>query len=233
MTKRRVVIGVSRLSENYANWLNRLHSGLEILDFYTLEAVDVAAGFQSIHGLLLTGGGDIDPALYGRQEDLVYCNGLDARRDRLEYGLIGLAFEFSIPILGICRGQQILNVFKKGSLYADIPTFVKNHIMHAGEQGDVHHAISIDRSSMLYSLTRTNGDTVNSSHHQAVNMIGEGFRASAFSSDGIIEAIEHTSADKSFCVAVQWHPERMEFENPLSRLVGKGFIEAVIESAGS
>ncbi len=227
MTKGRMVIGVSKLSANYAVWLNKLHNGLEIIDFYSLDLAEVAAVFPSISGLLLTGGGDIDPGLYGRKEDIAYCKGMDPRRDKLEISLIELSFTFNIPMLGICRGQQILNVVKKGTLYADIPAFVDSAIVHQGEE-DVYHTVTVDQQSLLFRLTQASTGTVNSSHHQAIHEIGEGFVASAFSSDGLVEAIEtKTSNGFSFCVAVQWHPERMDFDNPLSGLLGRGFIDEV------
>jgi putative glutamine amidotransferase len=226
MTRNRVVIGVSKLSANYSNWLNRLNSGLEIVDFYTLELPEVADRFNSISGLLLTGGGDIDPALYGSRELLPYCRDIDQRRDRLENGLIDLAFSLRIPVLGICRGQQMLNVARKGTLFADIPAFFKGNIIHQGKE-DVYHKVTVKEGSLLNRITGTTGETVNSSHHQAVREIASGFTAGAFSEDGLTEAIEiEMPGDHPFCLAVQWHPERMDFENPLSGKLGKGFLEA-------
>jgi|WetSurSiteA1Bulk_404760.scaffolds.fasta_scaffold18659_2 putative glutamine amidotransferase len=227
MTRKRILIGVSRLSPNYASWLYQLHSGLELVDFYTLDASELAAQFDSISGLLLTGGGDVDPGLYDRAEDLPYCRGIDARRDRLETGLIDLAFELGIPILGICRGQQILNIVKGGSLYSDIPAFIQEPLEHYSESGDVWHPVSIDPGSLLFRLSRTTNGSVNSSHHQAINRIGDDLSASAVSSDGLAEAIEFKhAANHPFCLAVQWHPERMNIDDPLSGLLGRGFIEA-------
>lgn len=228
MTKSRMVIGVSKLSANYANWLNKLNSGLEIVDFFTLELTEVADRFHSISGLLLTGGGDIDPALYGSQELLPYCRDIDTRRDKLEVGLIELAFSLRIPMLGICRGQQMLNVAGKGTLYADLPAFFKGDIIHQGKE-DVYHKVTVKEGSLLHRLTGTIGETVNSSHHQAVREIAGDFTASAFSDDGLTEAIEiQAPGDHPFCLAVQWHPERMDFENPLSGRLGKGFWDAVV-----
>ncbi|MBN1791826.1 MAG: gamma-glutamyl-gamma-aminobutyrate hydrolase family protein [Bacteroidales bacterium] len=227
MTKSRIAIGVSRLSDNYANWLNKLHNGLEIIDFYSIDVGELASRFESVSGLLLSGGGDIDPGMYDREGDLVYCKGIDKWRDKLELSLIELAFMFNIPVLGICRGLQMINVARKGSLHPDIPAFVEGSLVHQDSAGDVYHAVRVDQDSLLYKLTRANDATVNSSHHQAIHRLGEGLRGTAFSTDGIIEAIEfEQSRDHSFLVAVQWHPERMDFDNPLSGLLGRGFIEA-------
>lgn len=227
MTRKSMLIGVSKLSENYARWLLELRSGLEIIDFYSLEWEDMASHFHRLSGLLLSGGGDIHPACYGREEDLPLCRGIDERRDKIETALIDLAFTFHLPVLGICRGLQILNVVRGGSLIADIPVQVNSILKHQDEKGDVHHAVTILPESALFSLTRTAGETVNSSHHQAIRDLADDFRASAFSSDGIIEAIElKQPGNNMFCMAVQWHPERMPFENPLSGLLGRGFMEA-------
>ncbi len=227
MTKSRIVIGVSKLSENYTTWLNKLHNGLEIIDFYTTDVTDTASRFEAVSGLLLTGGGDVDPGLYNQEKDRVYCKGIDSWRDKLESSLIELALIFNLPVLGICRGLQIINVAGKGSLYPDIPALVKGSMMHQDSQGDVYHAVQIDPESLLYKLTRTTGATVNSSHHQAIHMVGERLKSTAFSADGVIEAVEwNQSREHDFFLAVQWHPERMDINNPLSGLLGRGFIEA-------
>jgi putative glutamine amidotransferase len=227
MTRKSMVIGVSKLSENYARWLNQLQSGLEIIDFYSLKWEDMPSHFQRISGLLLSGGGDIHPACYGREDDFPLCRGIDDRRDKIEAALIDLAFTFHLPVLGICRGLQILNVVKGGTLIADIPVQVNKALKHQDEKGDVHHTVTILPESALFSLTQTGGETVNSSHHQAIRDLAVAFRATAFSSDGIIEAIElKQPGNNMYCMAVQWHPERMPFENPLSGMLGRGFIEA-------
>ena len=224
----RITSGVSKLSPNYAAWLNKLHDGLEIIDFYTLPLEEVIKQMSLVSGVLLTGGSDIHPGLYGRHEDFPYCKSIDIKRDELETIIIELAYQFNIPLLGICRGQQILNVVRKGSLYADIPAFINTTIVHASKE-DVYHPVSIMENSLLFRLTGLSGGTVNSAHHQAVNIVASGFLVSAISPDGLIEAMEtDASAGQPFCLAVQWHPERMDMDNPLSGLLGKGFIEAMI-----
>jgi putative glutamine amidotransferase len=228
----KITIGVSKLSPNYASWLNKLQDGIEIIDYSDMSLNEVTKHIHSVSGVLLTGGNDIHPGLYGRDEDIAYCKGIDARRDELESKIIELVFKFNIPLLGICRGQQILNVVRKGTLYADIPSFIDTAIIHANEK-DVYHAVTINHDSRLFRLTGVSGGTVNSAHHQAVNIIASGFLVSAFSPDGLIEAIETESAvSHSFCIAVQWHPERMDITNPLSGMLGKGFIEVMKRGPG-
>jgi putative glutamine amidotransferase len=121
--------------------------------------------------------------------------------------------------------MQILNVISNGALYADIPSFVNTTIIHKNKE-DVFHTVSIKKGTLLYSITHSDEAEVNSAHHQAVSRIAEGFRASAFSPDGLPEAIETDPDIHPFCLAVQWHPERMNLENPMSGLLGKGFMEA-------
>jgi putative glutamine amidotransferase len=225
-----MVIGVSKLSANYGNWLTRLHNGLEIIDFYAMETAEVAAVFHSVSGLLLTGGGDVDPVMYGKGEAVHYCRDIDQRRDKLETALIELALSFGIPMLCICRGQQILNVVRKGTLFADIPALFKGAIVHQGKE-DVYHTVTVVPDSLLYKITRVSGETVNSSHHQAVDIVGDDLVAAAFSPDGLTEALELKSTmQHPFCIAVQWHPERMDIGNPMSGMLGRGFIEASLSS---
>lgn len=229
--KKRICIGLSKSAPNYCAWLNTLHDGLDIIDLYTLPLDEALKQASTVAGILLTGGSDIHPAMYGRDEDLPYCRNVDKMRDVLETKIVALALKFNIPLLGICRGQQMLNVAGKGTLYADIPAFVNTEIAHASDE-DVFHAVAIQENSLLFRLTGLSGGIVNSAHHQAVNLVAPGFRASACSSDGLIEAIEADSAGNHlFCVAVQWHPERMNTDNPLSGLLGKAFIAAAIARA--
>jgi gamma-glutamyl-gamma-aminobutyrate hydrolase PuuD len=229
--KNRICIGLSKSAPNYCAWLNRLHDGLEIVDLYTLPLDEALKKASTVAGILLTGGSDIHPTLYGRDEDLLYCRNVDTKRDVMEVKIIALALKLRIPLLGICRGQQMLNVAGKGTLYADIPAFFNTEIAHANDE-DVFHAVTIQDNSLLFRLTGVSGGVVNSAHHQAVNHVAPGFRASACSSDGLIEAIEADSAiNHLFCVAVQWHPERMNTDNPLSGLLGKAFIAAAFAHA--
>jgi putative glutamine amidotransferase len=228
MGGRKVIIGVSKLSPNYVGWLGRMMNDQEIADLYELPEEDLHLQVKGLSGILLSGGSDIDPRLYDRQEDTGLCRNIDTKRDSLEIKLIQLAFASRIPVLGICRGLQILNVVNKGALWADIPLLVKTSVIHQHDK-DVFHPVSIIPGSLLYSVAKLTRGLVNSSHHQAVSRIAEGFGISAFSSDGLPEAIEADRNIHPFCLAVQWHPERMDFDNPLSGLLGKAFITAAEE----
>ena len=218
-------IGVSKLAPNYDVWLKKAKKDVEIINLYEL-AVDEAVNLcRNVSGILLTGGSDIHPSLYGRSADLHHCHNIDEKRDKLELALIELSFSNRIPILGICRGLQILNVAQKGTLYADIPEYFITSVPHSGKT-DVEHRVNIKENSHLYLISQVNTGIVNSSHHQSINNLGSGFHAVAHGPDFIIEAIECDRNDHPFCIAVQWHPERMDFDNPLSSLLGKGFLDA-------
>ena len=156
-------------------------------------------------GLIIPGGGDVDPALYG--EENLACSGVNRALDDLEMALIGMALRDRRPILGICRGHQILNVYFGGSLIQDIPQADRHRHTEAGDQA--HPAIASEGSFLteVFGATEFN---VNSAHHQAVKTLGSGLIAVQRSDDGVIEAVAHGTLP---VYGVQWHPERMCLAN--------------------
>jgi putative glutamine amidotransferase len=175
-----------------------------------LEAV--RALYDLLDGLLLTGGGDVDPQRYG----LVPHENLgptDPLRDEVELALARWAYGDNLPTLGICRGIQTLNVALGGTLIQDIPTQVANALIHPYQTGNprdmIAHTVSIELGSLLDALLPTPDRlvAVNSMHHQAVDEVAPGFVVSARAPDGIIEAIEDSS--KRYALGIQWHPEEM------------------------
>ena len=167
--------------------------------------------FRGLKGLLLTGGRDIDPIHYGEEEHETID--IDFERDELELPLCKQAIEENLPVFGICRGIQIMNVAIGSSLYQDIPSQFTDHLTHKilVNKDDSWHDIQIQPDSLLNQITGETTTEVNSRHHQSLKVIGEGFTVTAQSKDGIIEAIEDTS--KKFMLGVQYHPERM-FKEP-------------------
>ena len=166
----------------------------------------IASMMRSIDGLLLSGGGDIDARVYGEQPHP--SNKLqDHARDKMELEAICMAIEMGIPIFGICRGIQTLNVALGGTLVQDIPTQVTNACAHYVREGNAAnaHEIDIDESSLLERVLATGRTSVNSRHHQAVRDLGEGLQVNCTSRDGVIEGIE--AADGRPILAVQCHPE--------------------------
>ena len=162
---------------------------------------------KGIDGLIITGGGDIDPSHYG-QQPTNKLERVSMERDLTELNLLKRAEEESIKTLAICRGHQLLNIHKGGSLHQDIADAGFKDIDHAKpyEHARKHiHDVEIDKNSKLGNILQVNKLEVNSIHHQAINNLGENLIISAKSSDGIIEGIE-TTGDWN-AIGVQWHPE--------------------------
>jgi len=187
--------------------------------------------YTDINGLLLSGGPDIDPVYYGEEEH--ETADINADRDALELPLFKWAIEKDLPVFGICRGIQVMNVAIGSSLYQDIPSQFTDSLMHKIMENtdDSWHNIKIQPSSLLNQITGETSAKVNSRHHQSLKVIGEGFTVTAQSEDGIIEAIEDGS--KRFMLGVQYHPERM-FKEPDSselREHAAKLFEAFIKAA--
>lgn len=166
---------------------------------------DIAALVHGIDGLLLPGGVDLQPSYY--HEENVACGEMDPELDEFEMAVVKEAADADIPILGICRGLQLLNVFFKGSLYQDISC--SNCHKRVGEVDRVH-LTSVDKDSFLYEIYGKEEISVNSAHHQAIKDIGQGLIPVQYSKEGIIEAFYH---EKKPIYGLQWHPERMCLEN--------------------
>jgi putative glutamine amidotransferase len=177
-------------------------------------AATPAEALRGAAGLLLAGGGDVDPSLYGEAAHPAF-SAAEAGRDEYEIELLRRAFEADLPVLAICRGVQVLNVARGGTLIQDIPSQVAGAVEHKlavppHEAFALAHEIWIEKSSTLAALLGerlAGGDScdVNSRHHQAINATGEALVVTATAPDGVIEAVEDPS--RRFCVGVQWHPE--------------------------
>ena len=184
---------------------------------------------EATDGLLLCGGGDIDPSFYG-EEPTEWLTLVDRERDRAEIFLTRKFMELGKPILGICRGLQVLNVACGGTLFQDISHQRPESIRHSFMRPDYPpdhpaHAVEVEPGSMLASILECSRLTVNSRHHQAVKDVAPGFRAVARAEDGLVEAIEREGAG-SFALGVQWHPEDFS-TRPMARI-----FEAFIEACG-
>jgi putative glutamine amidotransferase len=166
---------------------------------------------EEIDGLLLTGGGDIDPVLYGDERHPT-VEDAEPGRDEFEIDLARRAMAADVPLLAICRGAQVLNVAAGGTLVQDIPSAIASDLPHSivEPKSAEAHAVHVTPGSRLDRALAGSVDAahtcrVNSRHHQSVGRIGSGLVTSATAPDGIVEAIE--KADSEFCVGVQWHPE--------------------------
>ncbi|MCK7532623.1 MAG: gamma-glutamyl-gamma-aminobutyrate hydrolase family protein [Marinilabiliales bacterium] len=153
---------------------------------------------------------------------------MDLSRDILEFALIEKALAIKLPLLAICRGEQILNVSQGGSLIVDIPEDHGKNVIHSSDTEQLaYHSITIDTNSILHRIIKANSFDIVSVHHQAVKTLAPCFRPTAWSADGIIEAFEWLNPNgKGYLNAVQWHPEKGDYNNKLSQVIAKDFIEA-------
>ncbi|MEN0013627.1 MAG: gamma-glutamyl-gamma-aminobutyrate hydrolase family protein [Solirubrobacteraceae bacterium] len=178
-----------------------------------------------LDGLLLSGGPDLDPALYAAapNENL---GPIEPATDRWELALLQAALEHALPVLAICRGMQLLNVAYGGTLWQDLPseTGVDEHHRQKARGSEVTHEVVVEEGTKLAALTRGGRVAVNSFHHQAVKRLGSGLVVSARDDDGLVEAVE--DPDRPFVVGVQWHAESLQ-----SRAEHSGLFRGLIAAA--
>jgi putative glutamine amidotransferase len=227
---RQLKIGITDCGkfENYRRWI-AVEPDIKVvkLSFHDQNAAEV----ESCDGILFSGGEDVHPALYGKPE-FVEEYGLKEIipvRDQFEYEVIEKALESRKPVLGICRGLQLINVYLGGTLLPDIPT-LSHSTAHGKISGqDQTHVIRIESLSMLHDITGREMGNVNSAHHQGVDKPAGDLKISAFSEPSIVEAMEwENPSDKSWLLLVQWHPERMDdLSSPFSGNLKQAFLKAV------
>ena len=165
---------------------------------------------QRLDAIILTGGGDVDPKRWNGPSETSFL--VSEERDAFEFDLLEAAIEADIPVLGICRGLQVINVHLDGSLIPHLdPVDGDGHSNATEDRQELVHSVSFEPESILFELY---GPTtmVNSFHHQAVDRIGLGLRATGHSSDGTVEGIEHTGGR---ILGVQWHPEMLKEIQPV------------------
>ena len=177
-----------------------------------------------IDALILTGGHDVNPALYGEEPHL-NLTGIFPKRDAFDFALYAAAIEKGIPVLGVCRGLQIINVYHGGSLYQDLPAQYGDELLLHVQKAPFDipmHSISVQTESRLYEAVGAH-TRVNTFHHQAIKQLGNDLKAVAHSVDGIVEAIE--SADPNIdMIALQWHPEIMATTDAANNRLFEDFV---------
>jgi putative glutamine amidotransferase len=174
------------------------------------ENSDLDALIDLADGLLLAGGNDVEPRLYGKNECL-HCTEIDPERDQLELELLKRAEKKGIPVFGICRGMQTLNIYAGGTLFRDLlderPGTLKHDNHHLPSRATIAHDVEILEGSHLAALKGAGKTGVNSLHHQGVDQLGQGLTVSAIATDGLTEGIERP--ELPFWIGVQWHPEEL------------------------
>jgi gamma-glutamyl-gamma-aminobutyrate hydrolase PuuD len=205
-------------AEPYADALRR--AGLDPM-LLTPEQ-PVAFPLSEVHGLVLSGGPDVNPARY-RQAPHAQTTPPDNVRDEFETGLLMEAIARGLPVLGICRGMQLLNVALGGALHQHI----EHHEVRNGDPSRPVHEVAVDPHTILSRVFGRTRAAVNSRHHQSVHRLGAGLAVSAVADDRTVEAVEHTSA--RFLVGVQWHPEDQVRTCPVQRLLFSAYAACVME----
>ena len=203
--------------------------GLPILLPTSLPITALPELVNRFDGFVLSGGGDVDPALYGGHLDAT-VHSIDPERDAFECALIPLVLQADKPLLAICRGAQILNVALGGSLYEDIPSALPAALRHDWypniPRDYLAHTVEIEQGSRLAEILGTRKLRTNSLHHQAIRQPAPALEVVAYAEDGIIEAME--LAGKRFAIGVQWHPECLPEEPAMQRLFSE-FVNAARE----
>lgn len=198
-------------------------------DLATLRAI-----YDRLDGVFLTGGVDVDPANYDEEKEPV-CGRTDPPRDWTEIQLIRWCLEDHKPLLGVCRGVQVMNVAVGGSLYQDVTAQRAGSLKHDYfpnpnnnfTRDMLIHSVRVEPDTRLGRMMQAREVAVNSMHHQGIKRLGQGLIASAWSPDGLIEGVEGTNG--SFLVGVQWHPEELTESSPPMRRLFTEFIDAARE----
>ncbi|WP_316811019.1 gamma-glutamyl-gamma-aminobutyrate hydrolase family protein [Pedobacter heparinus] len=219
--------------QNYWNWFTPEDLGEETelveLSFERNNRADI----EDCDGFVLTGGIDVLPAIYGGAEEYPYRpDEFLPERDEFERLIYSYAQEAKIPVLGICRGMQYINIMEGGKVFED--NGEKLNRLHKKETDDKVHEVIVNTHSLLYAITGQKRGEVNSAHHQSVkpDKLGDNLMVSAYADtpNPIIEALEFKDkSDKAFMIGVQWHPERMREKelNPLSQKIKEQFVKEV------
>ena len=232
--KKKIGISFSKTNfQYYWNWFSaeNLKDGIELveLSFQKNNVEDI----YRCDGFVLTGGVDIDPAFYNGQSN--YDNKPDSfqpERDKFEEKIFHYSQTFNLPLLGICRGLQLVNVLQGGTLIDDLSSLNEKHKKE--DTTDKEHTIKINENSLLNEIVKIKEGEVNSAHHQAIDTLGKELMINSHADDGTIEGIEwKDKTGKPFMLCVQWHPERMfqYQDSPLSKNIRKRFIEEIKKSS--
>jgi|TARA_B100000809_G_scaffold187456_1_gene185720 putative glutamine amidotransferase len=222
----KITIILSKASSNYIKWIE--DENVIILDAYTIKNTDSILVVAD--GIILTGGEDINPLEYNDTSNIKVCGKINFSRDTLERKLFDFAFKNKLPLVGVCRGMQMMNVASGGTLYGDIPTEIGTTVVHRNN-GEVMHEIALSCENIKYInlIFPLLKDTflVNSWHHQGLKDISQNLNVIARSYDGLPEAVVMNDSVHPFMIAVQFHPERLGKDNAIHKQMRSSFFRAI------
>jgi len=226
-TKKASYIIVSKDNHKHVtNWLKANNFQENIKIAYLINSDSLSYFLKHASGIIISGGNDVNPLLYSNDSSqLMRCGKIDYYRDSLEQSLIQNAFKNKIPLLGICRGNQIINVTFGGSLVIDIPSDIKKPLIHRANKDSLVHQVYF--TEVGKSIVNMDSAWTNSRHHQAVKNIAPNFSILAKSSDNVIEGIYYTQTNHPFILGVQFHPE--DIYNPISDTIASRFHQEIIK----
>jgi putative glutamine amidotransferase len=217
-------IGITTSETSFANYPKWIKGDDDI------EIIELSFEEKNIHslaecdGLVLSGGVDI---MHSNTDYENAPNQFYPKRDQFEKEILELALKEKMPILGICRGLQLINVYFGGDLTLDL---AEKNFSHKKGELDKIHFVEVDKNSKLFQIIVQEKGEVNSAHHQAINQLANCLNITAISEDGVIEAVELKDINNPFLIAVQWHPERMLDQNsPFTKNIRGAFLEAASE----
>lgn len=224
--KRSILISKRYADGSYEKWIGALAPNFEMIEAYGMASDKLEEALKNCHGILLSGGNDVSPEKYGMTDEMGLCGEMDPYRDSLEIYLVNYALEHDIPLLGVCRGMQLMNVALGGTLTMDLPK-QKGTTIHQIEEGDATHEIAFVQDD--YNPFKWANGMVNSNHHQAIDRLAKPLVITAYAPDGVPEAVVILdTVDYTFFLGVQWHPERMDPAHPLSSGPAREFIKVVL-----
>jgi len=235
-----IVLVSKDFKNTHQNWLRNSikNDNVICINMYAIKSKDsIRMMLKKADGIIISGGEDVNPALYGKQSELDRCGVVNPHRDSLEYMMIAFAMNRKVPLLGICRGLQILNVSQGGSLIIDIPTDVGSKYLHRDareakkhKSTATNHKVYIKKGTYLRSIVKVDSGSVYSNHHQAIENIAPFFKVSSTADDNVAESFELIDIFRHpFVLGVQWHPEAMDVKNPLSGNIGRYYMRKVYE----
>jgi putative glutamine amidotransferase len=209
--------------EYYTAWLKGIDPAVTCVDLSLAPPNDAVQLLNGCSALVLTSGPDIDPDLYEKPEEKALALKADRARDQFELALIQRARLINLPVFAISRGMQLLNVFLGGTLKIVTSPDGLEH----NRDDELEHSITIAPDTLLHSLAGLTEATVNSAHHQSIDKLSWYLKPVAVAPDGVVEAFEWSDqTEKPFLLAVQWHPERLPKEHPMSGKLAEAFLGA-------